>query len=133
MTTAYLPEQRELPTLEEDPTLADAPAIGRWYPPIFTGEATRVQITPRMADMLVGIMRGESNKQIGHRLFLTEDTVKTHVRRLFAKFGAVDRAHAAALFLTGQVEVYIGGSPGGRPARRPASTRMLRLDEVDEL
>ena len=30
-------------------------------------------------------------------LFLSEDTVKTHARRLFKKLGASDRAHAVAL------------------------------------
>ena len=41
--------------------------------------------------------RGLSNAGIGKELFLSEDTVKTHARRLFRKLGAADRAQAVAL------------------------------------
>ena len=34
--------------------------------------------------------------EIGRDLFVSEDTVKTHARRLFRKLGARDRAHAVA-------------------------------------
>ena len=40
---------------------------------------------------------GRSNAEIGKELFVSEDTVKTHARRLFKKLGASDRAHAVAL------------------------------------
>ena len=38
-----------------------------------------------------------SNAEIGRELYLSEDTVKTHARRLFRKLGAADRAQAVAL------------------------------------
>ena len=38
-----------------------------------------------------------SNAEIGRELYLSEDTVKTHARRLFRKVGAADRAQAVAL------------------------------------
>ena len=40
---------------------------------------------------------GKSNGEIGRELYLSEDTVKTHARRLFRKLGAADRAQAVAL------------------------------------
>jgi len=40
--------------------------------------------------------KGRSNGEIGRQLALSEDTVKTHARRLFAKLDARDRAHAVA-------------------------------------
>ena len=40
---------------------------------------------------------GRSNAEIGRELYLSEDTVKTHARRLFRKLGASDRAHAVAM------------------------------------
>jgi DNA-binding NarL/FixJ family response regulator len=41
--------------------------------------------------------RGRSNHEIGKELYLSEDTIKTHARRLFRKLGAADRAQAVAL------------------------------------
>ena len=41
--------------------------------------------------------QGQSNGEIGKELFLSEDTIKTHARRLFRKLGARDRAQAVAV------------------------------------
>jgi DNA-binding NarL/FixJ family response regulator len=54
-------------------------------------------LTERELQVLEGMSRGRSNGEIGKELFLSEDTVKTHARRLFRKIGAADRAQAAAL------------------------------------
>lgn len=53
--------------------------------------------TDRELQILRGMSEGHSNGEIGRELFLSEDTVKTHARRLFQKLGARDRAHAVAL------------------------------------
>ncbi len=53
--------------------------------------------TERELQILRGMSEGHSNGEIGKELFLSEDTVKTHARRLFQKLGARDRAHAVAL------------------------------------
>jgi DNA-binding NarL/FixJ family response regulator len=57
----------------------------------------RPALTERELEVLAGMCEGRSNAEIGRSLFLSEDTVKTHARRLFKKLGAVDRAHAVAL------------------------------------
>lgn len=54
-------------------------------------------LTERELQVLNGMSRGRSNGEIGEELFLSEDTVKTHARRLFKKLGARDRAHAVAM------------------------------------
>lgn len=54
-------------------------------------------LTEREMQVLDGMSRGRSNAEIGRELYLSEDTVKTHARRLFRKLGAADRAHAVAL------------------------------------
>jgi DNA-binding NarL/FixJ family response regulator len=54
------------------------------------------QLTEREVQVLTGMSQGKSNAQIGRDLFLSEDTVKTHARRLFRKMGVVDRAQAVA-------------------------------------
>ena len=55
-----------------------------------------VQLTDRELQVLRGMSQGKSNGQIGRELYLSEDTVKTHARRLFRKLGVRDRAQAVA-------------------------------------
>ncbi|RZU78137.1 DNA-binding NarL/FixJ family response regulator [Micromonospora kangleipakensis] len=57
---------------------------------------TPVGLTERELQVLLGMAEGKSNAEIGRELFVSEDTVKTHARRLFRKLGARDRAHAVA-------------------------------------
>jgi DNA-binding NarL/FixJ family response regulator len=57
------------------------------------------RLTERELQILRGMSQGNSNGEIGRKLYLSEDTVKTHARRLFQKLGAHDRAHAVALGL----------------------------------
>ncbi|MCV2395506.1 response regulator transcription factor [Actinotalea sp. M2MS4P-6] len=57
------------------------------------------ELTRRELEVLAGMSHGRSNAQIGAELFLSEDTVKTHARRLFRKLGAADRAQAVAIGL----------------------------------
>jgi DNA-binding NarL/FixJ family response regulator len=55
------------------------------------------ELTQRELQVLKGMSEGKSNGQIGRELYLSEDTVKTHARRLFRKLGVNDRAQAVAL------------------------------------
>jgi DNA-binding NarL/FixJ family response regulator len=55
------------------------------------------QLTERELQVLTGMSQGKSNSQIGRDLYLSEDTIKTHARRLFRKLGVNDRAQAVAL------------------------------------
>jgi DNA-binding NarL/FixJ family response regulator len=60
-------------------------------------EATPVAaLSMREMQVLSGMSQGKSNAQIGRELYLSEDTIKTHARRLFRKLGAKDRAEAVA-------------------------------------
>ena len=54
-------------------------------------------LTERELQVLTGMSQGKSNSQIGRELYLSEDTIKTHARRLFRKLGVNDRAQAVAL------------------------------------
>lgn len=59
--------------------------------------ARRLTLTERELQVLKGMAEGKSNAEIGRELFVSEDTVKTHARRLFRKLRARDRAHAVAV------------------------------------
>jgi two-component system NarL family response regulator len=57
------------------------------------------ELTPRQLDTLRLVVAGLSNQEIAERLFITEGTVKAHVKAILSKFGARDRAQAAAIAL----------------------------------
>jgi DNA-binding CsgD family transcriptional regulator len=51
-------------------------------------------LTPREHEILGLIAEGLSNREIGERLFVSENTVKTHSARVFEKLGASRRTQA---------------------------------------
>jgi DNA-binding NarL/FixJ family response regulator len=59
--------------------------------------AAAPDLTERELQVLTGMAGGKSNAQIGRDLYLSEDTIKTHARRLFRKLGVGDRAQAVAI------------------------------------
>jgi len=65
----------------------------------FTAPAREVGQEPTMREIevLQLIADGLVNREIGTRLFLSEETVKSHVRHLLAKLQARSRAHAVAV------------------------------------
>jgi len=73
--------------------------------PVPTGEPFRpadskrkaLGITPRELEILELIARGLSNREIAERLFVSENTVKTHSSRVFDKLGAKRRTQAVQL------------------------------------
>jgi len=74
-------------------------ALGSVYdtPRQRTAEAPDVPaLTERELQVLHGMSQGRSNAEIGRELYLSEDTIKTHARRLFRKMGVNDRAQAVA-------------------------------------
>jgi DNA-binding NarL/FixJ family response regulator len=89
--------ERVSPARGADPAQGVPTAVG-------VSGARRVALTERELQVLRGMADGKSNAEIGRELFVSEDTVKTHARRLFRKLGARDRAHAvAAAFRAGLV------------------------------
>jgi DNA-binding NarL/FixJ family response regulator len=60
---------------------------------------TRRLLTLRETQILECLANGESNKSIGRHFSVAEETVKTHLRNLYEKLGACDRAHAVAIAL----------------------------------
>ena len=61
-----------------------------------TERPTTARLTQREIEVLRGMSLGQSNAEIGRALFLSEDTIKTHARRLFRKLEVNDRAQAVA-------------------------------------
>ena len=60
-----------------------------------TMRSQREQLTERERDVLESLIKGRSNKEIASGLFLSEETVKSHLKMLFAKLRVHDRTGAA--------------------------------------
>jgi DNA-binding NarL/FixJ family response regulator len=56
-------------------------------------------LSRREREVLGEVLAGLDNRRIAGRLCISEDTVKSHVKAIFRKLGARDRAHAVALAL----------------------------------
>ena len=67
--------------------------------PFARNEARLAQlgITARELEILEAMAAGLSNREIAERLFVSENTVKTHTSRLFDKLGARRRTQAVQL------------------------------------
>jgi len=65
----------------------------------FTGPVQQLEQEPTMREIevLQLVSDGLVNREIGERLFLSEETVKSHVRHLLAKLQSRSRAHAVAV------------------------------------
>lgn len=59
-----------------------------------SGDGPHDQLTQRETEVLTALASGGSNAEIGRQLFLSEATVKTHVKHLLAKLGLRDRVQA---------------------------------------
>jgi two-component system nitrate/nitrite response regulator NarL len=68
--------------------------------PVAAATATRASIaslSPRELDVLRGIVRGDSNKEIAREHGIAETTVKIHVQHVLRKLGVSSRVHAAVI------------------------------------
>ena len=74
-----------------DPSLAPF-ALGRSQPP-------SPSLTPREADVLALLAEGLSHEEIGSRLSISAETVRTHVRKACDRLGAATRTQAVATAL----------------------------------
>ena len=55
------------------------------------------ELSPRELEILKSIAHGEPNKEIAHRLAISEGTVRVHASNIFSKLGCSDRAQAVAV------------------------------------
>lgn len=60
---------------------------------------SRRSLSTRETQILECLADGLSNKTVAHRLKLSEETIKSHLRSLYEKLGAADRAHAVSIAL----------------------------------
>ena len=63
------------------------------------GHAGEEELTGREIEVLRLIAKGNTNKEIAAQLFVTEETVKSHITHILSKLGVNDRTHAVTIGL----------------------------------
>jgi DNA-binding CsgD family transcriptional regulator len=81
----------------------DLPGEVAWKPVVVEGVGAS-ELTEREREVLKLIASGLHSAEISERLFVSPETVKSHVHHVLGKLGAHTRAHAVAIALvTGQI------------------------------
>ena len=82
---------REVVVVKEVPVRMDGPFV------VNQARVDALGVTPRELEILGLIASGLSNREIADRLYVSENTVKTHSSRLFDKLGANRRTKAVQI------------------------------------
>lgn len=88
------------PALAGPSASASAPAMVAAQPPLAEQLAKEIDLTEREAQIADLLQRGRTYKMIADELFLSENTVKTHVKKVYSKLGV--RSKAELIRLLGQ-------------------------------
>jgi LuxR family transcriptional regulator, regulator of acetate metabolism len=72
------------------------------------------ELTRREYEVLQLMTKGSTNREIATTIFLSEETVKSHVKRILHKFGVANRGQAVATYLE---SLERRPDSGGRPRR----------------
>jgi DNA-binding CsgD family transcriptional regulator len=76
----------------EDDTRVEPPAMA-------TESALAATLSHRERQVFERLVLGASNAEIADELVITVETVKTHVKRILRKIGAINRSEAIALYM----------------------------------
>jgi PAS domain S-box-containing protein len=85
-----------------------------WKPVV--EESGRLELTNREREIMTLVASGLHSEEMAEQLFLSPETVKTHVQHAMAKLGVHTRAHAVAIALvTGQITWEIKDASASAP------------------
>lgn len=95
----FIPPERTVAEQAESALAREA----KWAAVVFEGHG-RAKLTKREREILTLIACGLQGGEMAERLFLSPETIKSHVQNSMGKLGARTRAHAVAIaLLTGQI------------------------------
>lgn len=78
-------------------TMTNQTSVNRVNAEEAEGFVMRTGLSPRESDVLRALVKGVSNREIGHELGVEEVTIKLHLRRIYKKIGAANRTQAVKL------------------------------------
>ena len=61
------------------------------------GRGAKIGLTERESELLSLLSTGMTNRELGSHLYVSENTIKTQLRSLYAKLGVRNRAQAASV------------------------------------
>lgn len=89
---------------DEASTKSALPPKKATWAPVMAAGAGRMRLSEREREVMTLVASGLQSGDIAERLFLSPETVKSHVQNALGKLGARTRAHAVAIALvTGQI------------------------------
>ncbi|HEY8809239.1 MAG TPA: LuxR C-terminal-related transcriptional regulator [Solirubrobacterales bacterium] len=102
-TANVLPARHLSVFIPHEEASAEQAMSATWAPVVVEGSG-RLQLTEREREVMTLVASGLQSGDIAERLFLSPETVKSHVHNALGKLGAHTRAHAVAIALvTGQI------------------------------
>jgi DNA-binding NarL/FixJ family response regulator len=93
------PQRELLERLEKRHGIPSAPEGAASAPATLRGVSVLAPPTDRELEVLQLVADGYCNRDVGARLHLSEETIKSHLGNLLEKFGARNRTHAAVIAL----------------------------------
>ncbi|MFF1612243.1 response regulator transcription factor [Amycolatopsis sp. NPDC058278] len=88
-----------------------------------------IELTAIEREVLYDVARGLNNIQIGLKQFRSTETIRTHMKNIFAKLRARNRAHAVAIaYDTGILRCQVPHLPLTQAIPRPTSPAPCRRD-----
>lgn len=98
--SVFIPPDKPAPGVQAEGGLARE----HGWTPVMTDGSGRLQLTEREREVLTLVASGLQSGEMAERLFLSPETVKSHVHNAMRKLGSHTRAHAVAIALvTGQI------------------------------
>jgi len=92
------PSMTDTPAPRKSPFGDIAPALGDYTDNVLFGDVWKQpELSSRELQILRQMARGKSNKEIGQVLYISEYTVKNHVRSILKKLNAIGRTEAIAI------------------------------------
>ncbi len=77
-----------LQTVQQDEIYISPRVRAQLFTPLAAGRSHDIKLTPREAEVLAGILKARTSREIAEELFLSEKTVENHRAALFVKFDA---------------------------------------------